>query len=143
MLWTRIRSDDRFLDPWRETERLGRLFSGLDSQSYYEFPKIHMWVDAETTVVTTEIPGLAADDIDISVVGKLLTLSGLRKEEDLKEDESFHRRERWGGQFSKTVDLPFNVQADKVDAGFSKGMLHITLPRAEAEKPKKITIKNE
>ncbi len=143
MLWTRIRSDDRFLDPWRETERLGRLLSGLDSQAAYEFPKINMWVDSETAVVTTEIPGLAADDIDISVVGKLLTLSGLRKEEDLKEDESFRRRERSGGKFSKTVDLPFNVQADKVDAGFSKGILRITLPRAESEKPKKITIKNE
>jgi len=143
MLWTRIRSDDRFLDPWSETERLSRLLSGLDSQMSYKFPKINMWVDAETAVVTTEIPGLATDDIDISVIGKSLTLCGSRKEEDLKEDESFHRRGRWSGQFSKTVELPFNVQADKVDAGFSKGILRITLPRAEAEKPKKITIKNE
>lgn len=140
MLWTRIRSDDRCLDPWRKTERLGRLLSGLDLQLSYEFPKINIWVDSETAVVTTEIPGLAAEDIDISVIGKSLTLRGLRKEEDLKEDEAFHRRERSSGQFSKTVDLPFNVQADKVDAGFSKGVLRITLPRAEADKPKKITI---
>ncbi len=143
MLWTRIRSDDRFLDPWRETEGLSRLLSGFDSQTIYEFPKINMWVDSETAVVTTEIPGLAAEDIDISVVGKSLALSGSRKADDLKEGESFHRRERSGGQFKKTVDLPFNVQSDKVDASFSKGILRITLPRAEAEKPKKITIKNE
>ena len=143
MLWTRIRSDDRFLDPWRETEGISRLLSGFDSQTIYEFPKINMWVDSETAVVTTEIPGLAAEDIDISVVGKSLTLSGSRKVDDLKEGESFHRRERSGGQFTKTVDLPFNVQPDKVDASFSKGILRITLPRAEAEKPKKITIKNE
>jgi len=143
MLWTRIRSDDRFLDPWRETEGLSRLLSGFDSQTIYEFPKINMWVDSETAVVTTEIPGLAAEDIDISVVGKSLTLIGSRKVDDLKEGESFHRRERSGGQFTKTVDLPFNVQSDKVDASFSKGILRITLLRAEAEKPKKITIKNE
>lgn len=143
MLWTRISSDDRFFDPWCETDRLNRLLSGLDSQTFYEFPKINMWVDSETAVVTTEIPGLAAEDIDISVVGKSLTLCGSRKVDDLKEGESLHRRERWGGQFTKTVDLPFNVQSDKVDAGFSKGILRITLPRAEAEKPKKITIKNE
>lgn len=143
MLWTRISSDDRFFDPWCGTDRLSRLFSGFDSQMTYEFPKINMWVDSETAVVTTEIPGLSAEDIDISVVGKSLTLRGSRKVDDLKEGESFHRRERSGGQFEKTVDLPFNVQSDKVDASFSKGILRITLPRAEAEKPKKITIKNE
>ncbi len=142
MLWSGISSDDRFFDPWNETERLSRVLSGLHSRTSFEFPTINMWVDAETAVVSTEIPGLAADNIDISVIGKSLTLRGSRKAEDLKEDESFHRRERWGGQFSKTVDLPFNVQADKVDASFSKGILRITLPRAEAEKPKKITIKD-
>lgn len=143
MLWTRISNDDRFFDPWCETDRLSRLLSGFDTQTIYEFPKINMWVDSESAVVTTEIPGLAAEDIDISVVGKSLTLRGSRKVDDLEDGESFYRRERSGGQFEKTVDLPFNVQSDKVDAGFSKGILRITLPRAEAEKPKKITIKNE
>jgi HSP20 family protein len=67
----------------------------------------------------------------------------LRKADELGDDESYHRRERWAGQFSKTIELPFNVQAEKVEAKFSKGILSITLPRAEAEKPKKIIIKSD
>lgn len=142
MLWPRIYRDERFFDRWHDAERLMKLMSDLHVRTSCEFPNINMWVDSETAVITTEIPGLAADDMDISVVGKSLTLRGSRKEEDLKEDESFHRRERWGGKFSKTIELPFHVQTEKVTASFVKGILTVTLPRAEAEKPKKIEIKN-
>jgi len=102
-----------------------------------------MWVEAENVVVTSEIPGIDISDIEISVVGKSLTLRGSRKQDELKEQESYHRRERWNGRFSKTVELPFLIQTDRVNATFSKGVLSITLPRAEAEKPKKINIKSE
>ena len=108
-----------------------------------EFPPVNVWLTADNAVVTTELPGVDASGIDISVSVKTLTLKGSRQPETTSEGESYHRRERWSGQFSKTIELPFNVQADRIHARFSKGVLSIELPRAEAEKPKKIEIKAE
>ena len=140
MLWTEF-NNNTFIDPWREFERLNRMFSRVPSQRSYEFPAINLWVDSDRSLVTTEIPGIEPDDIEISVIEKSLTLNGTRKAEELKEKEAFHRRERWHGQFSKTIELPFKVETSKVNATFKKGILNITLPRAEEEKPRKIDIK--
>ena len=142
MLWTEF-NNNRPIDPWREFERLNRMFSRVPSQRSCEFPAINLWVDSDRSIVTTEIPGIKPDDIEISVIEKSLTLRGTRKADDLKENDAFHRRERWHGQFSKTIELPFRVETSKVKASFRKGILHITLPRAEEEKPKKIEIKSE
>jgi len=142
MLWTEF-NNNTFIDPWREFERLNRMFSRIPSQRSCEFPAVNLWVDSDHSVVTTEIPGIEPDDIEISVVGKSLVLGGTRREDDRKENEAYHRRERWHGQFSKTIELPFKVETAKVKATFKKGILYITLPRAEEEKPRKIDIKPE
>lgn len=143
MLWTDLNYDNGFLDAWRDMEQVSNALSRFSRRTSCEFPPVNMWVDSESVTVTSEIPGIDVDDIEISVVGKSLVLRGSRKQGELKENESYHRRERWNGRFSKTLELPFNVQADRVDAKFSKGILSITLPRAEAEKPKKIDIRAE
>lgn len=143
MLWTERNYDNGFMESLREFERMSNALTRFSGRTAHEFPLINMWVDGESVMVTSEIPGIVAADIEISVVGKSLSLRGSRKQDELKEDEAFHRRERWNGRFSKTVELPFNVQTDRVEAKFSKGVLSITLPRAEAEKPKKIEIKSE
>ena len=143
MLWTERNFDNGFMNAWRDLERMSDTLSRLSGRTQYEFPLINMWVDADSVTVTSEIPGIDADEIEISVVGKSLSLRGSRKQDETKENEAYHRRERWNGRFSKTVELPFNIQTDRVDAKFSKGVLSITLPRAEAEKPKKIDIKSE
>ena len=62
-------------------------------------------------MVTTELPGIDADAIDISVTGKTLVLKGSREPLEVKEGNSYHRRERWYGQFTKTIELPFAVEA--------------------------------
>jgi HSP20 family protein len=143
MLWTDRNYDNGFMDSWRDLERMSSTLSRLQGRNAHEFPPINMWVDADTVTVTSEIPGINVDDIEISVVGKSLTLRGSRKQDEMKENEAYHRRERWNGRFSKTVEMPFHVQTDRVDARFSKGVLNITLPRAEAENPKRIDIKSE
>jgi HSP20 family protein len=142
MLWTEF-NNNTFIDPWRDFERLNRMFSRFPSQRPCEFPALNLWVDSDLSIVTTEIPGIKPDDIDISVIGKSLTLRGTRKADDLKENEAFHRRERWHGNFSKTIELPFRVETSQVKATFKKGILSITLPRVDEEKPKKIDIKPE
>ena len=143
MLWTDLNYDNGFMDSWSDLERMNNVLSRISGRTSHEFPPINMWVDADSVTVTSEIPGIDVDDIEISVIGKSLTLRGSRKQDEMKDNESYHRRERWNGQFSKTVELPFNVETDRVDAKFSKGILSIVLPRAEAEKPKRIDIKSE
>jgi HSP20 family protein len=143
MLWSDLERLGRLWDPWREFERMHRTLPKWASQSAIEFPAVNVWVAGDTAVITTELAGVDPQSIDISVVGKSITLRGSRDPEGLSGDESYHRRERWHGQFTKTIEIPFNIEAAKVEAKFTKGVLHITLPRAEAEKPKKITVKSD
>jgi len=133
--------------PWQEMQRLqnevNRLFSGVTQAVGQDYPPINIWMGGDDVIVTAEMPGLDTADVDISVIGDRLTLSGSRDMTPLKEGESYHRQERNFGRFSRTIQLPFNVEATKVDAKYDKGILTITLPRAEVDKPKKIAIKSE
>lgn len=131
-----------FRDPWEEFERMRRALWDGDSGRACEFPLVNTWVSSDDSVVTTEIPGVDPEKIDISVSGSTVTLRGSRKADDIQEGQSYHRRERWSGEFSRTIELPFTIEADKVSAKFKKGILFLTLPKAEAEKPRKIEIKS-
>ena len=142
MLWSDLERIGGLWDPWREFDRMQRALSRRSTPSSIEFPAVNVWVSGDTALVTTEIPGVDTDALDISVVGKSLTLRGSRVAEELKEGDSYHRRERWHGQFTKTIELPFTVESGKVEAKFAKGILNIILPRAEAEKPRKISVKS-
>jgi len=140
MLWSDLERFGLALDPWRDFERVNRALTGWNAPTSVEFPAVNVWVAENNAVVTSELPGVAPEDIDISVAGKTLTIRGSRKSEELKEGESFHRRERWHGQFTKTLEMPFSIESGKVEAKFVKGVLNIALPRAEAEKPRKISV---
>ncbi len=140
MLWPEF---DGFWDPWRDFEDMRRALRRLAAPATVEFPPVNVWAKEDGAVVTTEIPGIEKESLDISVEGHTLTLRGSRKPLELKEGEAYHRRERWHNSFSKTIELPFNVEAGKVDARYSRGVLYINLPRAEAERPRKIAITSE
>ena len=142
MLWSDLERFGLSLDPWRDFERVNRALTGWNAPTSVEFPAVNVWVAENNAVVTSELPGVEPEDIDISVAGKTLTIRGSRKSEELKEGESFHRRERWHGQFTKTLEMPFSIESGKVEAKFVKGVLNIALPRAEAEKPRKISVKS-
>jgi len=144
MLWSDLERLGSFWDPWQEFERMRRsLFGNGRTSAIVEFPAVNVWVKDDSAVVTTEIPGVDPKAVDISITGKSLTLRGSREPEKEQEEDTYHRRERWYGQFSKIIDLPFSVEADKVEARFKNGVLYLELPRAEAEKPRKITVKTE
>ncbi len=143
MLWSDLGRLGRFRDPWNEFELMQRAMRRWMSPTTAEFPAVNVWVTENEAVVTTEIPGVEPEAIDISVAGKTLTIRGSRNAEDLKIGESYHRRERWLGQFAKTVEMPFLIDSNKVEAKFSRGILRMSVPRAESEKPKKITVKSE
>jgi HSP20 family protein len=138
-----------YRSPRYEMERLRQEMDQLFNRAFTEsrlqtpasYPAMNVWTNEEGVVVTAELPGVEPDDIEISVVGDTLTLSGSRRPDELKEGERYHRRERTSGNFSRTFQLPFRIEDAKVEAVFEKGVLHISLPRAEADKPKKIAVK--
>lgn len=106
------------------------------------FPAMNVLASDTGLLVTAELPGVKADEIDISVINERLTLSGSRTADEVDEGARYHRRERNFGNFSRTVQLPFPVDADKVDATFTNGVLNISLPQSEDSKPKKIAVKS-
>ena len=95
-----------------------------------------------TRLITAEMPGVHPEDINIDVIADALSISGERKPDEVAKDANYHRRERSYGSFSRTIQLPFMVDTNKVEANFKNGVLMINLPRAEADKPKKITVKS-
>jgi len=141
----------RFYTPsmWNEMERFQRemnqLFdsaftNGLSTQA--EFPAMALWSAKDGAILSTEVPGINPDDIDISVLGQTVTITGNREPDKTGEEIHYHRQERQTGSFSRSIELPFTVDANNVQASFEKGVLYIHLPRTEAEKPKKIVVKS-
>ncbi len=132
-------------DPWRELSRLqnevSRLF-GVDATSRSSrVPAVNVWTNDDGAVLRALLPGFEKDNIDISVLGDSVTIAGSREERDDKKDATCHRREREYGSFSRTLQLPFRVEAEAVTAAFKNGVLELTLPRANADKPKRIAVK--
>ena len=91
--------------------------------------------------VKAEIPGCEAKDIDVKLDGRMLTISGEKKQEKEEKDKKFHRVERFYGSFMRSFTLPDNVDESKIEASFKDGMLNLTIPKIEATKPKAIDVK--
>ena len=122
---------------------MNRLFVGMSATVALEYPAVNVWSGDHDYIVTAELPGLDPAQLDISVVGDTLTFSGSQDLEVLQEGETYHRQERNSGRFNKTLQLPFQINAEKVVAKYEKGILMLTLPIAAADKPRKIAIKAE
>lgn len=129
---------------WRDMSRLqremGHLLGGTSAPITSSFPAMNLYAGDEGVILTAELPGIEPDDLEISVLGETLTLSGSRNIDEADEDVKYHRRERSFGNFTRTVELPFTVDSEKVEAKFNNGVLHVMLPRVEEEKPRKIMV---
>lgn len=91
--------------------------------------------------VKAEIPGCDGKDIDVRLEGRLLTISGEKKEEKEEKDEKFHHVERTYGSFSRMVELPGEVEPDAIDATFKKGVLKLVFKKTQTSQAKRIEIK--
>jgi HSP20 family protein len=126
----------------RDMNRLFNSYGPFRLRTAPSYPAVSVWAKEDGQVVNAEMPGVKAEDIDVSVVGDTLTISGKRGPEELPEGARFHRRERVAGEFSRSIQLPFAVDSEKVEASLKDGVLTLNLPRLEADKPKKITIQS-
>ncbi len=129
----------------REIDRLfEEPFSFLaPSTSFFEgwTPAVDIYEDNDKYVVKAELPGMKKEDIDVSLDGNTLTISGERKQEEEKKEGENYRSERFFGRFQRSITLPTAVQADKIEATYKDGVLTLTLPKAEEAKPKQIQVK--
>ena len=130
---------DPFVELRRMQSEMNRLFAGF-TPTTREFPPIDIWLGDNSVVVTSELPGVTPSDVTINLQEDVLTLEGARRPSQGQE-ANWQRRERTYGSFSRTVQLPFRVNADKVQAQFNNGVLEIELERLEADRPKKIEIR--
>ena len=134
------------LDPLLAMRRFQREMNNLfdekptSNEGRGEFPLVNLTSNSETVVLTAELPGVSLEKLDISVLGSSLTIRGERNEWQADAAPTFYRRERWQGAFVRTIDLPFSVSPQSVTADYCDGLLRITAPRAEEDKPKKIKV---
>ena len=136
--------------PFEELERMkrqvDRLSEGLTGRFFGEptagvFPLINLTEDHDNYYVRAELPGIKADDLDLSVTGNNLSIAGERKILPEDENANYHRREREAGKFSRVISVPTQVDTTKVEAHSEDGILTVVLPKAESAKPKQITVK--
>ena len=124
----------------REIDRLFDRFFEVMPFSEQEFmPSVDISETDKDVIVQAEIPGIDPKDLDISLNGRLLTIKGEKKSEHEEKKENYHKIERKYGSFSRTLELPVDVDPDKVGATYKDGVLKIVLPKTEAGK--KIEVK--
>lgn len=104
-------------------------------------PVVDVFDEKDEIVVKAELPGLEKGDIEVSITDSQMTLKGEKKKEENIERENYYKRERSYGAFLRSVELPTDVQADKVKAAFKNGVLEVRLPKTEEAKTKTTKVK--
>jgi HSP20 family protein len=143
------------LTPFREFERMRRDMDRL-WDSFFEgglrrrteeggewLPSLDVSETKNELVVKAEVPGMDPKDIDISLSDGMLTIKGEKKQEKEEKEADYHLVERSYGSFTRSVQLPKEVQSEKINASYKNGILKITLPKSEEAKKKEIKIKVE
>lgn len=144
--------DPFFSDPYHEMRRMQRDMDNMFGLSRVEpsessklmkhwRPTMDIIERDRDNLVHCELPGVKKEDINIDLNNGLLTISGSRREDKKQESDRYFSRERFYGNFSRTIAIPESVTEDKIKAKFEDGVLELTFPKAETKKKqKKITI---
>lgn len=114
-----------------------------NARATYWVPSLDAWETEQAFVVAVDLPGVNAEQVDVAFEKNTLTIAGTR-EQQLKAPEAGELRvfsaERAVGAFSRSLRFPQYVEGDKISAKFDRGVLTVTVPKAEAAKPRKITV---
>ncbi|MBI5444173.1 MAG: Hsp20/alpha crystallin family protein [Deltaproteobacteria bacterium] len=142
-------------DPFRELERLrsemDRIFenvlpAGTQRLSFLpglgarQYPRVNVAEDGNDYLVEALAPGVDPSTLDVSIKEGVLTLSGEKKAPEGVKADAYHRSERSAGRFVRSVELPAEIDAEKVKASYVDGILQVRLPKAERAKPKRVEI---
>jgi HSP20 family protein len=126
---------DRLFD-----ERPWRVFNGGSLGAAEGYFPVDVYETNDEVVVKASLPGVKPEDINVSVTGQLLTLKAETKDEQEHEAKAWYRREHKTGAYLRQFTLPAEVESDKTSALFDNGVLKLTLPKAEAMKPRQIKV---
>ncbi len=151
MAFIRFAERPAFRNPWAEFERIRQ---GLDelSRSYGDkgkagranvYPALNVYEEADRLIITAELPGVRIQDLELSLEGETLTIQGKRDARKAEPGVSYHRREIEAGSFSRAVTLPIKVDAEKVGARLTNGVLTVTLLKASEATPRQIKVSAE
>ncbi len=137
----------RIIDPFNALRDLQQALGSTHLNDWFarsttstgSFPAINVFSKGDDCVIIAELPGINKSDIDVNVKGNQITISG-KKDISYDDNVSVHRRERDSGNFNRSLTIPIEVDADGVKAEYQDGVLAVFLPRAEADKPRSVTI---
>lgn len=139
-------------DPFRDLkglqDEMNRLFTSSFPRSFNQediargawTPSVDIYEGQNQLILEAELPGMKAEDVDVSIENNIITIKGERKFEKRDETDNYHRVERSYGNFSRSFTLPRTVVGDEAAADFHNGVLRITLPKREESKSRKINI---
>lgn len=137
-------------EPFRELMEMRRDWDRLFDDNFFRpvlvgnghsAPLVDLYQTADEVHVKAAMPGIKPEDVDIQIHGDTLTIRAEMKQEEERNDATYHVREQRYQSYARSLTLPAPVKADKAVAEVTDGILHITLPKAEEAKPKQITVK--
>ncbi|MCY2963567.1 MAG: Hsp20/alpha crystallin family protein [Planctomycetota bacterium] len=138
----------RLWDPLREMGQLqhemGRLLNSarpFGLRESREAPPVNVYANDHEILITLEVSGIDPAHVEVVVTGSSVVLSGKRVPSSEDAGTAFHRRERTMGEFNRKLQLPFEVDSDKTEASYDKGVLSVRLTRPESNRPRKIAVK--
>ena len=123
---------DRMMSEWPATPRA---LAGAGV-----FPLVNVTEDADKFYLRAELPGVKSDALDIQATGKTIAISGERKIAEQGTTARYHRREREAGKFSRILQIPGEIDADRIEARLENGILTVAIPKAEAAKPRQVKV---
>lgn len=103
-------------------------------------PHVDVAEEKEAFVVKADLPGIKKEDLEVKVEGRFLTLKGERKEEKETKEKNYFSSERTYGSFVRVLEMPSDVKAEEIKAGYKDGVLEVRLPKTESAKTKQITV---
>ena len=121
-----------FFEPWE-----------MPGWGHHHWPAIDIGETNDAFMVKAEVPGCKAEDIDISVHGSMLTISGEKKQESKEEEKGYYHTERSYGSFRRELNLAADVDPEKIEAKCKDGVLSLKLPKSEKARPIKVRVKEQ
>ena len=143
---SRMTSDDPFVRLWNDVDRVfsnilqDAGLTGWQPAGMVGLP-VEVYEEGNELKVVAELPGVEEKDVAVELAGNVLTIKGEKKAETERKEEGYHLAERRYGSFSRSLQLPYEVEADKVQASFKDGVLTVTMPKPAEQQPKRIEVK--
>ena len=143
---SRVTNDDPFIRLWNDVDRVfSNILQGTGLTDWQPTGMVglpvEVYEEGNELKVVAELPGVEEKDVAVELAGNVLTIKGEKKAETERKEEGYHLAERRYGSFSRSLQLPYEVEADKVQASFRNGVPTVTMPKTAEQQPKRIEVK--